>query len=235
MEGEIQAILFDAGNTLVSLDRARTLAIFREFGVEVDEDRMLRAELASRITLDRSVGPGSPGTEPKVWKKYLATLFRESGIPERLLEDVGRRVVEEHEASHLWTHVEEDTPRTLQLLLDRGYRLGVVSNADGRMESVLEMAGIRTYFEFVMDSHEVGLEKPDPRIFREACRQLGARPDGCLYVGDLYPVDVVGAHRAGLRAVLLDPTGALRHPVDRIASVAELPGYLEELARHSVA
>lgn len=226
----ITAVLFDAGNTLVSLDRERALSIFREAGVETDLRQLERAELAARLALDRTVRPGSSGTEAEVWREYLATLFREAGVPTSHAEAVGRMIVDEHVETHLWTHVHPETPGTLKVLLGRGYRLAVISNADGRMEGVLRAAGLREFFEFVIDSHDIGWEKPDRRIFREACRRLALPPEACLYVGDLYHVDVRGARDAGLHAVLLDPTGRLEHPVDRIAALTELVAYLEKRA-----
>ena len=53
----------------------------------------------------------------------------------------------------------------------------------------------------------MGFEKPDPRIFQAALEPLGIAPEGVLYVGDIYEVDVVGARRAGMDVVLLDPAG----------------------------
>ncbi len=67
-----------------------------------------------------------------------------------------------------------------------------------------------------MDSAEVGLEKPDPRIFHAATERLGMAPGDCAYVGDIYEIDVVGAERAGMRPVLIGdgpaPEGVLRVP-----------------------
>jgi putative hydrolase of the HAD superfamily len=59
----------------------------------------------------------------------------------------------------------------------------------------------------VVDSKLAGFEKPDPRIFLPALTALGVAAADALYVGDLYEVDVVGARRAGMAAVLLDPAG----------------------------
>ncbi|HYB13474.1 MAG TPA: HAD-IA family hydrolase, partial [Myxococcota bacterium] len=59
----------------------------------------------------------------------------------------------------------------------------------------------------VVDSHLVGSEKPDRAIFEHALRLSQSRPERTLHVGDLYHADVVGARRAGLHAVLLDPYG----------------------------
>ena len=114
----------------------------------------------------------------------------------------------------------------LTALARAGLRLGVISNADGRMAEVLERCGLGGHFEFVVDSEVVGFEKPRPEIFHEGCRRLGLPPASCLYVGDLYPVDYVGARAAGLDAVLLDPAGHHRDRAPGIARLGELPAFL---------
>ena len=59
-------------------------------------------------------------------------------------------------------------------------------------------------FETVVDSHLVGVEKPNPEIFRLALKRMSLRAESTLYIGDLPEVDVKGARSAGLSAVLLD-------------------------------
>lgn len=226
-----RAILFDAGNTLVFAHRERLLDLYQAEGVASDEDRLVAAELKARAELASSVRDGLKGTEPELWRQYFITLFTESGVPEALLPAVGRRVQEVHAEEHLWNWAEPGTTDVLETLLDAGYRLGVISNADGRMEAVLEAAGLRPYLEFVVDSHKVGAEKPDPRIFHEGLRRMDVAAAEALYVGDLYPVDVVGARGVGMDALLLDPSGVLEWPAPRIPSVLELPTWLETRGR----
>lgn len=221
-----RAVLLDAGNTLLFVDPDRMVEIFAAEGVETDRERFRRAEYEARLVLSRAVEEGQRGTESHVWESYFLTLFRKAGVPEELLPAVGERVKAVHDRAHLWTHVPEGIPAALERLLEAGYRLAVISNADGRVEGLLERAGLRSSFEFVVDSHVVGVEKPDPEIFHLGVRRLELEPEECLYVGDLYPVDVVGARRAGLRALLLDPFGRMEVPVDRIPSVTRLPAYL---------
>jgi putative hydrolase of the HAD superfamily len=86
-----------------------------------------------------------------------------------------------------------------------GLQLVVVSNADGKIEQLLENQQLRSYFDVVVDSHKVGAEKPDPRIFQIALERSGATPEKTLHVGDMYNFDVVGARSAGIHALLLDP------------------------------
>jgi putative hydrolase of the HAD superfamily len=224
----VEAIVFDAGNTLLFADRGRLLELYRAEGVESTEARVLRAELEARAELAARIESGASGTEPALWRDYFATLFRRSGVPESVLDRLGQRVRDAHRQSHLWTGVEAGTTEALEALLDAGYRLAVISNADGRMERALEEVGLRRYLEFVIDSDVVGFAKPDPRIFREGLRRLGLEPPKALYVGDLYPVDVLGARGVGMHALLLDPSGRLDHPVPTLASVGELPGWMAD-------
>ena len=83
--------------------------------------------------------------------------------------------------------------------------------------------GMTARFDCILDSHDEGVEKPDPRFFEIALARSGARKDTTIHVGDLYYVDVVGARNAGLRGVLLDEAD-LRPDADcpRVHSLQEL-------------
>jgi HAD superfamily hydrolase (TIGR01549 family) len=223
-----KAILFDAGNTLIFINPDVVIPLFREVGAEVDVEIFWEAEFRARVELAQTVEEGATGTEAHMWQAYFGNLFRGCGVGEEKLEWVGNRVKEVHEASHLWTWCAPETGPALQALKDMGYRLAVISNADGRVEGLIRDAGLRDFFEFVMDSAIEGVEKPDPEIFLRGCRRMGIEPAEALYVGDLFPVDVLGARGAGLDAVLLDPKGRLEYPVDRIPDVAALPEYLAQ-------
>jgi putative hydrolase of the HAD superfamily len=222
----IEAILFDAGNTLVYVDPARLTAILGTVVDGVDPERIRKAELRARRRLHEVIAEGHVGTEPEVWRGYFSDLFQGSGVPPEGMEEVGRGLREAHGQNHLWTHVEPGTVEALSALSGAGYRLGVISNADGRVEGVLETVGLRPHFEFVVDSEVVGKEKPDPEIFLDGVRRMGLEPRQCLYVGDLYPVDYLGATRAGMEAVLLDPMGFHEGKAPTVATIGDLPAYL---------
>lgn len=222
----MRAVLFDAGNTLIYAHPGRMAEILRAAGADTDSERVSGAELQARRILHEAIAQGYAGTEPEVWRDYFASIFRLAGVPEAGMAEAGRLLREVHAADHLWTHVEAGTEEALDALAGAGYRLAVISNADGRVEAVLETVGLRAHFEFVVDSEVVGIEKPDPAIFLDGCRRLGFPPGECLYVGDLYPVDYVGAKAAGLGAVLLDPLGLHDGKAPRIRTLGELPGFL---------
>jgi putative hydrolase of the HAD superfamily len=161
------------------------------------------------------------GTDQHRAAAYLEALFLLGGVPRERLGEVRSCLRRMHHDRHLWSSVAERSAESLQKLRDAGLRLGVVSNSDGRVEEALEAAGLRHYFDVVIDSALVGVEKPDPRIFHAALEALGVAPDEALYVGDLYEVDVVGAEAAGMQAVLLGEPEAGSSPQCRSASSIE--------------
>lgn len=98
-----------------------------------------------------------------------------------------------------------DVPDTLARLKRDGYTMGVVSNRDEGIASYLAEVGLDGYFSFSLAAGEAESWKPDPGIFFQALRMARTRPEESIYVGDNYYADVVGARRAGLTPVLVDP------------------------------
>jgi len=81
--------------------------------------------------------------------------------------------------------------------------LGVVSDADKDVAlAILESAELLKYFSVVVTSGELGIRKPDPRLFLEACNRLGITPSECVVIGDSWR-DVEGGKRAGMKVVLI--------------------------------
>src|SRR4029453_4359385 len=103
----------------------------------------------------------------------------------------------------LWTRPDPRAAAALAPARGAGGVVGVISNSNGTVRHTLEAHGLAAPIDFIIDSSEVGVEKPDPRIFGLA----PARAGGAAYVGALYSVDVLGARAAGLAAVLIAPRG----------------------------
>ncbi len=179
--------------------------------------------LAAHATQAADAMESAAGSDQERAAVYLEALFRSSGVPAQRMGEVRECLAHLHDERHLWCSVRDRTHESLSRLRDAGLRLGIVSNSDGRVEQALAEAGLREYFDVVIDSSLVGIEKPDPAIFQAALDALGVRPEEALYVGDLYEVDVVGARAAGIEAVLLTPAGS---PSNRrchtAVSIAEL-------------
>lgn len=206
--GPASTILFDAGNTLAFLDLPRVERLLGELGIAATPGAVERAEASARAAMIGYAAAEPSRTDRERWTIYVGAMVRALGHPEEsALEGLRAALEAAHRRDNLWRRVEPGTGAVLDRLRARGFRLGVVSNADGRVRALLGELGLAHRFETIVDSHEVGVEKPDPRIFEIALRQMGERADRAVYVGDLPPVDVVGAARAGIAPVLLDPLG----------------------------
>src|SRR5262249_25504711 len=105
------------------------------------------------------------------------------------------------------TRADPEAEAALCAVRGEGLAVGVISNSDGTARHVLDHAGLAEHVDFVLDSGLVGVEKPDPHIFRLAVARAGVDAAESRYVWELYAVDVLGARAAGLEGVLLDPRG----------------------------
>ncbi|MBI2900939.1 MAG: HAD family hydrolase [Planctomycetes bacterium] len=213
----LRAVLFDAGNTLLYVNREEIRRVLARRGHALDPGRLVEAELKIRQRLDdpELVARSTDGSR---WDRLYGGILEELGMPPEALEDLRAY----HERRNLWDTVPAEVPRVLERLRGR-YRLGVISNSNGTVAGVLARLGLAAYFETVVDSHLEGVEKPDPRIFRIALERMGLAPAEAIYVGDIYHIDVVGARAAGMDAILLDPGGLhLDKDCRRIADLAGL-------------
>jgi putative hydrolase of the HAD superfamily len=216
--GALRAVFFDAGNTLLRMDYDVIAAGLVARGVACSAADVQRAEWRARVRLDAALGArrmGSTSTEsPGTSDLYSRLMLDELGVRETSVLDAmaaWRRTY--NPPVGLWNTAQPRAAEALGLIRAAGLIAAVISNSNGSVRAILDGLGLGAYLDFVLDSSEVGVEKPDPRIFRLALERSGLGPGQAIYVGDLYSVDVLGARAAGLAAFLLDP-GACWGPRD---------------------
>ena len=222
------AVLLDAGGVFVLPDPARVLGAFARAECDVEPSLLTAAHYraAARFTTDIDVETGWADA----WLGYLRSYVEACEVDHARRNEAHRHIDSEFADAALWVEPIEGARDGLQALADTGVRLGIVSNADGLMAQRLAAfeicqvgPGMGVSIEFVVDSGNVGVMKPDPRIFHAALDLLGLDAAATWYVGDMPAIDVVGARRAGLRPFVIDPLG-LHHDADydRTASLASL-------------
>ena len=161
----LDAVLLDAGGTLVRLDfewMAETLAAL---GAPADPAELRRAELEGRRRYDRSRGLGAAHDEPHAAPNgdihaYFGGLLDGAGLTPPLRDLALERFFERDARVGLWRRPAEGARAALDRLRELGLRCAVVSNSDGRAEMLLADCGMLPGLEFVVDSHRVGVEKP---------------------------------------------------------------------------
>ena len=212
---DIDTVFLDVGNTLISIDFDRVATELAARRLPCEPASLRRAEAAARPGYSERVFVTGVRPDRSLFHSYLCAIFEQaqsltslSAIElEELVTELGPVLRPDGRASALWRMVMPGVPQALERLQQQGLTLAVVSNSDGTCAQSLDEAGLLRYLSFVIDSAEVGVEKPDPRIFEIALTRAGADPRRTIYVGDLYHADVVGARGAGLHALLLDPHG----------------------------
>jgi putative hydrolase of the HAD superfamily len=223
-------LFFDAGGTLLHLDHSTIASLCFAPELRPGDGALLTAEAAARTEVDRLFRNGVQSTDASRVVVYFETMLQRLGTSDDEVVVLRDRILERHRQANLWTRVLEGTDAMLERLRADGYRLAVISNADGRVRELFRGAGLLPLLELVVDSHEVGIEKPDPRIFHHACELMETTPDRSLYIGDIYEIDVVGARAATMPVVLVDALGTHADAgVPTIRSVLELPEFLERL------
>lgn len=222
MPSKVRTIFFDVGNTLLFPNRERIHAPLTQRGVTCDPNQLRDLECRIKNEFD-SLMVNDGNHDHSFWLMFYTQLFSEIGLKDDALCS---ELVGNIRESANWDQILPGTREHLLRLAER-FQIGVISNADGRIEDVLRRCGIADCFLSITDSGLVGYEKPHPEIFRQALRSLNAQPEESLYVGDVYSVDYLGATRAGMQAVLMDVPGAYStKAVARVESLAELHAML---------
>lgn len=223
-------LLFDAGGTIVFNDPHLLSGLATEAGYPIQPEAVLRESSRRIHRLDCHVRQTHRWMDIDL-KTYLRDLYSALGIPAEATDTLIDRAEIHNRERSLWTWTQPWVAGTLAALRADGWRMSVISNADGRVEHQLAELGLREGFEAVFDSACLGIAKPDSRIFRHACDALGLSPADCLYIGDTFFIDVWGANHAGMGAVHLDPYGYYQDwPGWRIADIRQLGAFL---ASHS--
>ena len=220
----INTLFLDAGGVLCHPNWSRVSATLADHGVEVSVDALRRAEPYAKKDIDDAVIVGGTTDASRGWI-YFDKVLEYAGIPPSTATRAALSVLHAyHRTENLWEWVPDDVLPALGQLRALGLTLVVVSNANGRLRHLFDRTHLTSSFDVLLDSHEWGVEKPDPRLFQIALEQSHAEASRTMHVGDLFHIAVAGARAAGLReGVLLDAAGLYEH-VDcrRVATLAEL-------------
>jgi len=229
-----RAVLFDFGGTLYDYatlapgDAESILALARWAGLEAELPEIRRAQREAMRAVFRDYLPRRYYLHRDLFRDAAAGTMRGLGV--------------EPDAEHLdrfrdlqWALHKRDfqlrpgVVDTLQALRERGLHVGMVSNIDeDQLAHLLEIAGVRPFFDSLLSSEAAGACKPHAAIFEEALRRAGCAPGEALFVGDTLAQDIAGANAMGMRSVLIwhrddkQPSYAEIRPTHVIRRIPEL-------------
>ncbi|HEX8722466.1 MAG TPA: HAD family hydrolase [Pyrinomonadaceae bacterium] len=203
-----RACVFDVGGTLVHPDWPRLAALAEEVaGSRFSDEEMRRAFGEMLKTVGAEVQrSNAPAAVERGAHWTFRGMYGCLGLDPDACESLVGRIDRAHAERHIWCGADPEAAPVIEGLRRAGLLVAVISNTeDGRLKDSLAAAGLADKFDLMVDSHVVGLRKPDPAVFRHALERLGVEAAEAAFVGDSYAHDALAARAAGMRAVLLDP------------------------------
>ncbi len=239
-----QVVFFDAAGTLFHVKGSVEEVYLRyaePYGVKLTPELREAVRAAFHRAFRDAPPPVFAVTDPAElkqcerlwWFDIVHSVFYRAGMFERF-DDYFEEVFQAFDGPSLWGLYPE-TLGVLKGLRKAGFELGVISNFDTRLFSVLRGLGLADLFHTVTISSLAHAAKPAPQIFRLAVEKHGVDPQDAVHVGDSLREDAEGARQAGLRAILLDRDLPQRTegPASPSGTTAGIPTIrdLEELPR----
>ncbi len=212
----MKTIFFDAVGTLFYLTESvgyHYALVGREIGAELDSAKLDQAFTSVWKSMPaREATDGPREDDDKGWWRDLVFQVLDKVTPSMpaLDRDNFFEIAYEHFAeAGVWAAYPE-CEEVLQTLKPN-YELAVVSSFDGRLRMILRQLGLLKYFGYVFVSSELGVDKPNPEIFRRALRLVKRHANEVIHVGDDPERDWQAARTAGLRVIELKrPQTSLR-------------------------
>jgi HAD superfamily hydrolase (TIGR01549 family) len=236
LTGNISAVFFDYGGTLFDYYPSNSevwAKIAKELGVDISSDDP-RIRLGLRNQSQEAERLGTPFSELSRHEIHnlnchvLAAMGIDGQGTQQTIE-VAFRTREQMKRYTMYP----DAPETLRQITRHHIKIGLISNVPAQLVSSrrasLRENGLLNYFDAIILSVEVGVEKPNKEIFEIALRELGVKnPADAIHVGDSPVVDVIGAQNAGLIPVLFDPLELYTtENVIKIKAVSDILHYLK--------
>ena len=209
----INTVFFDFYNTLVKfwppLDQIQEAAC-SEFGLGVSEEGIRRGYAIADVYFN-----SENARKPLALRSDEERLEFFSVYEQMILENAGLSVSLDL-ATKIWNMASsipkdfmpfDDTIEALSDLRSEGFKLGLISNLRRDMANLTEKLGLSSLIDICITSADVGVEKPNPAIFKAALDSAKISADQAMHVGDQHNSDVLVAKSDGMHAILLDREG----------------------------
>jgi len=183
----IQWIFFDLGNTLIDEEKAQKnrikqlINLFNSRGISINEEDIIKElELASY------------NFAPRIIRKAIENIVEDKDIADHILSYLNYKKSLEKPYS---------STREVLKYLNGKYKIGVIANQSKGTKSRLKKYDLDRYISLLFSSAEVGLEKPDPKIFKLALKKANCAGINSMMIGDRLDNDIAPANKIGMKTI----------------------------------
>ncbi|MEM2691757.1 MAG: HAD family hydrolase [Candidatus Bathyarchaeia archaeon] len=241
---KVKAVLFDLFDTLLlveggnafytpCLQKLHDFLVGKGVNVSFQEFRKVYFEVRDAIYADANKNLEEPHFNIRVWKT-LQRLGYNYDLSDAIIVEATECFAKEFMK---YVSLDKDAMDVLQRLYGK-YKLGIISNfaIPECVWTLLEKYDLKRFFDVVIISAEVNKRKPSPEVFQRALKSLGVTHFEAVFVGDTPSMDIEGAKKVGMKAILVqrrtsatdaaESTTATIKPDVTVKSLKKLPGII---------
>lgn len=207
---QIEAVFFDAGNTLLCPypSVGATMAeVVNSYGYEktaedFDQHMPEFSQYYAEVYENDDSFWSEHERQQEMWINGYSLVLQRAGIEESQIEEIVNDVYNAFDEPRVWK-LFDGVEKTMAELKAQGLKIGIISNWGRGLDAILYGHGLAPYIDAVIASAEVRMHKPNKEIFEYALRELGVAPEHAMHVGDHIIADVAGCARVGMTPVLI--------------------------------
>ena len=231
---QIRRVIFDVGQTLLFLTPSSEkvlLARCQQLAIDVELEDLKRGCKAGELWIAQTIMNEQQGTARMSDEEFnlkWAYVVLETALKDGKedLDGLAKKLQNINGTAQNW-YAPPETYKVLDELQTKGLPLSIVSNFPKTLPDLCRKVEIADYFDFIVASEEVGISKPDPRIFHIALARAQVKPHEAVYVGD-HPFDILCAKKAPMPIIWFNkdndplPDGFTSYPDLQISTLLEL-------------
>lgn len=233
----IKAVFFDLYNTLARFKPSRyelQSQACESFGIDLTPEGVSNGYAIADAYMSEQnalmpIRLLDQDKKDKFFSEYERLILQGSGVEVSI--EQSKKIFQKVREIPYGLAIFDDVIPSINQLHIRGLRLGMISNLNRDGDELAKSLGLDGHLDFIVTSVDVGVEKPDPKIFLEALTRAGVTPQESVHVGDQPISDVDGAIRAGIIPILIDRYNNYidYETCERIENLLELPSMLDKL------
>lgn len=207
----VRALIFDLDGTLIDRQKAFKEFLRREF-LNITSDESLINEMIKDIVIWDDFGRIPRSISFKKWEeKYKLEGITSKELDEKWKNESGKKC-----------YLYDDVKDTLSKLKEK-YKIGILTNGSPLSQRrKLDSINIYDLIDYSLISGEYEVSKPDTKIYKYVCSQMGFKEDECVYIGDTFDIDYDGAINAGLNAVFVNHKNEVHPEAKMIDNLSDL-------------